>query len=72
MKKTLEHPTAQLAAGIVFVALGVIFLIFAPLFALWSWNQLFGDIKTLEYTFWNWAAVFGISSVFKNFVSRNK
>lgn len=65
--------STQVMAAVGLLGLTLILIIFAPLFALWGWNQLFGDIKTLEYSFWNWLAVIGLSAVFKNFaVSRNK
>jgi hypothetical protein len=35
----------------------LIVITIGPLLAIWSWNELFGDIKTIEYTFWNWLAV---------------
>ena len=46
-------------------ALGVIIIIFGPLATIWSWNQLFGDIKMLDYNFWNWLAVITLGMFFK-------
>jgi hypothetical protein len=39
------------------LGLALIVITIGPLLAIWSWNELFGDIKTIEYTFWNWLAV---------------
>jgi hypothetical protein len=42
----------------------VIIIIFGPLATIWSWNQLFGDIKMLDYNFWNWLAVITLGMFF--------
>ena len=47
----------KIMAGAGLIGFGVIIIIFGPLATIWSWNQLFGDIKMLEYSFWNWLAV---------------
>ena len=49
------------AAGL--IGFGVIMIIFFPLAIIWSWNQLFGDIKMIEYSFWNWLAVIIIGKI---------
>jgi hypothetical protein len=54
----------KIMAGVGLIGLGVIIIIFGPLVTIWSWNQLFGDIKMIEYSFWNWLAVIGISMFF--------
>jgi hypothetical protein len=55
----------KIMAGIGLIGLGVIISIFVPLATIWSWNQLFGDIKMLEYSFWNWLAVIVIGMFFR-------
>jgi hypothetical protein len=44
-------------ASVGLLSLAAVIIIFGPLATIWSWNQLFGDIKMLEYSFWNWLAV---------------
>lgn len=71
MKTNFSTNEKALAAfGI--IALAIIILIFGPLFSIWSWNQLFGDLKTLDYTFWNWLAVIGMGMFFKHVVNTGK
>ena len=55
----------KIMAAIGLFALGVIIIIFGPLATIWSWNQLFGDIKMLDYNFWNWLAVIALGMFFK-------
>ena len=55
----------KIMAGAGLIGLGVIIIIFAPLATIWSWNQLFSDIKMLEYSFWNWLAVIVIGMFFR-------
>ena len=62
---------AQVAGGIALLVLAIVILAIGPLFALWSWNQLFGEFKTFDYNFWNWAAVIGIGTVFKTIQARS-
>ena len=50
----------KVAAAIGLIGLAAIILIFGPLATTWSWNQLFGDIKMIEYSFWNWLAVIAL------------
>lgn len=52
-------------AAVGLLGLAAIILIFGPLATIWSWNQLFGDIKMLDYNFWNWLAVIGLSVLLK-------
>lgn len=54
-------------ASVILLGLAVVLVALGPLFALWSWNHLFGEFKTFAYDFWNWAAVVGIGSVFKTY-----
>lgn len=56
----------KVMAGIGLIALGMIIIIFGPLATIWSWNQLFGDIKMLDYNFWNWLAVVALGLFFKS------
>jgi hypothetical protein len=61
------------AAAIGLLGLAAILIIFGPLFTIWSWNQLFGDFKMLEYNFWNWLAVSGLGLLFRGIrFERNK
>ena len=55
----------KVAAAIGLIGLAAIILIFGPLATIWSWNQLFGDIKMIEYSFWNWLAVIALGMFFK-------
>ena len=55
----------KIMAGIGLITFGVIIIIFGPLATIWSWNQLFGDIKMLDYNFWNWLAVVALGLFFK-------
>lgn len=52
-------------AAVGLLGLAAITLIFGPLATIWSWNQLFGDIKMLNYNFWNWLAVVVLGVFFK-------
>lgn len=55
----------KIMAGAGLIGLGVIIIIFGPLATIWSWNQLFGDIKMFEYSFWNWLAVIVMGMFFR-------
>lgn len=53
--------------------LGTIFLIaLLPLAYIWGWNQLFGKLYMIDYTFWNWLGVVALSCVFNTKVARSK
>ena len=52
-------------AAIGLIGLAAIIIIFGPLATIWSWNQLFGDIKMLDYNFWNWLAVVALGLFFR-------
>lgn len=54
-----------IAAAIGLLILAALILIFAPLFTIWSWNQLFGWVHMFEYNFWNWLAVIGLGMFFR-------
>ena len=56
---------AKLVGAIVIIALAVLLLIFGPLITIWSWNQLFGDIHMIQFTFTNWLAVVGLGMFFR-------
>lgn len=62
MKISVDR-NAALAGGIALITLTLILVIVGPLITLWGWNQLFGDIKYLEYSFENWLAV-GLMGIF--------
>lgn len=61
----------KVIAAVILLALAVVLLAIGPLFAIWSWNHLFGEFKTFAYDFWNWAAVVGIGTVFKTVSARS-
>lgn len=54
---------AALAGSVALIVLAFILVIVGPLITMWGWNQLFGDIKYLEYSFANWLAV-GLMGIF--------
>lgn len=54
-----------MAAAVGLIGLAAIILIFGPLATIWSWNQLFGNFKMLEYNFWNWLAVVVMGAFFR-------
>ena len=51
------NSTDKIAAVVGIFGLIAIMLVFGPLITIWGWNQLFGDIKYLEYSFINWLSV---------------
>jgi hypothetical protein len=55
----------KVAAAIGLFTLIVLMIIFGPLFAIWSWNQLFGALMIIEYNFWNWLAAIGLGMFFR-------
>lgn len=57
--------TEKLAAGIGLIALAAFMVIIGPLITLYGWNQLFGDIKYLDYTFANWLGVLIMGMFFR-------
>jgi hypothetical protein len=63
----------KLAAAVGLITFGVTFIVAIPLISMWGWNHLFGDIKTIEYSFSNWFAVVALGMFFRgvNF-SKNK
>ena len=64
---------AALAGGIALIVLSIILVIVVPLITLWGWNQLFGDIKYLEYTFTNWLSVLIMGAFFRGIkIERSK
>ena len=56
MKISVDR-NAALAGGADLIVLALVLAIIGPLITLWGWNQLFGDIKYLEYSFINWLSV---------------
>ena len=56
MKISVDR-NAALAGSVALIVLAFILVIVGPLITMWGWNQLFGDIKYLEYTFTNWLGV---------------
>lgn len=63
--KTTVDATAALAGGISLLIVAALIFAIGPLLALWGWNQLFGDVKYLEYSFWNWLAVLVMGAFFR-------
>ena len=64
---------AALAGGIALIVLALILVIVGPLITLWGWNQLFGDIKYLEYSFANWLGVLIMGAFFRGIkIERSK
>lgn len=49
--------TDKTLAVIGILGLAVITIAIGPLLAIWSWNTLFGNIQSIEYSFTNWFAV---------------
>ena len=63
--KTTVDATAAIAGGISLLIVAALIFAIGPLLAIWSWNELFGNIKTIEYTFWNWLAVVFLGMFFR-------
>ena len=57
-----------IAAVIVFAALVAL----VPFAVIWGWNQLFGAMHTIEFTFWNWLAVIALGLFFNTRISKTK
>lgn len=57
-----------IAAVIVFGAIVALF----PFAVIWGWNQLFGAMHTIEFTFWNWLAVIALGLFFNTRVTKSK
>ena len=47
-------------------------LALSPFAVIWGWNQLFGALHTIEFTFWNWLAVIALAMFFNTRVQRTK
>ena len=52
-----EDKSKTFFAVIGLLSLAAFLVIVGPLLTLWGWNQLFGDIKMIKYSFDNWLAV---------------
>lgn len=63
---------AAVAGGFALLFLALVILILSPLAVIWGWNTLFGDIKMIDYTFWNWLAVMALGMMFKTTVNKVK
>lgn len=57
-------------AAAVFVFAALVALV--PLAFIWGWNQLFGALHTIEFTFWNWLGVIALGSFFNTRISKSK
>lgn len=57
-----------IAAVIVFAALVAL----VPFAVIWGWNQLFGAMHMIEFTFWNWLAVIALGLFFNTRISKSK
>ncbi len=59
LRDKMEDSAAMLGA-----ILGTLLIVaIAPLIYMWAWNQLFGSLLTIEYTFWNWLATFALTGI---------
>jgi hypothetical protein len=52
-------------AGVALVIFTLVIVAIGPLITLWGWNQLFGDIKYLEYSLGNWVGVLIMGMFFR-------
>lgn len=64
--------TDKIAAAIGLIGLAVIIAVFAPLAYIWAWNQLFGSLLTIQYTFWNWLAAIVFVNLFTSSIRYRK
>ena len=72
MKISVDR-NAALAGSVALIVLAFILVIVGPLITMWGWNQLFGDIKYLEYTFTNWLSVLIMGAFFRGIkIERSK
>lgn len=65
-----DSEKAMAALGLIFFA--VTWVALMPLAYIWGWNHLFGDIKTFDYTFWNWLAVILLGTFLRGFKIEKK
>ena len=47
------------------IALIVLLLIIGPWLTIWAWNELFGALHRIDFTFWTWAAVIIMGAFFR-------
>jgi len=52
--------------------LAAFLLIIGPFLTIWAWNELFGSLHQIEFTFWTWLAVIILGGFFRANVSNNK
>jgi hypothetical protein len=51
--------------GIVAVAVLLIALVvLGPFIVIWAWNELFGAMHMIDYTFWTWLSVIILGAFF--------
>lgn len=70
--KTTVDSSAAIAGGISLLVTALVILILSPLAVIWGWNTLFGDIKVIDYTIWNWLAVVALSTMFRSHSAKVK
>ena len=70
--KTSVDTSAALAGAISLLITALILAALSPLAIIWGWNTLFGDIKMIDYTFWNWLAVMALGMMFKTYSVKAK
>ena len=61
----------ELVEFLLLVGLLVLLIIAAPLFAIWSWNVLFGSLHAIPYSLETWFAAAILFGVFKAKVGKN-
>ena len=71
MKVSVDK-NAVVAGGFALLFVAIVILALSPLAIIWGWNTLFGDIKTIDYTFWNWLAVMALGMMFKTSYYKSK
>lgn len=56
---------ADAATVISIIILGLLIVIFWPIFVIWAWNVLFGAALTIPTNFYTWLAVIVLTSTIK-------
>lgn len=63
---------AKITTAVIAFAALVALVALIPFAVIWGWNQLFGAMHTIEFTFWNWLAVIALGLFFNTRVSKSK
>jgi hypothetical protein len=65
--------TSTMIAGVVGIGvLAALLLILGPFLTIWAWNELFGSLHYIEFTFWTWCAVIILGGFFRADFSNKK